>query len=432
MSKLVAAVSDLVLEGVQDASAVFEALPGTHRQFERIYLRDELYDGPHPDAVEGLTVKPAVPDRVYRLHYPGKRLIGWADYRGKNGKLTLRRKGEWKEPRSTIPDNRKAEMESFLAKLVGEGDYDTAREEVLTSNNDETPIGEVSPKKKQTVLVIVHPHSLFGSADFNIGPEQASIARKAVFSRIRRHRGPRVLIYDTDMQDDVDLSKLMNGVDKTYIGDNNEDGLDTAASQIMKEWPGQRFLVTGAWGDDDDGCAKHIADALGGKLAPEVPKAWEEVNEDEEVVKSSEPIAKVHPRIDTIEKVEKAVARLEKQKRWTAPIGDLLNDLDFAQLSAEDPKVKKAAKAAWTKYSEKFDKMLSAEEKKLLTKLKSRMMPAKAPDGHGYKVVWADGRGYFIVRNKSDAIKFIEKGGNDVVSASLTPVKKGERVRNKL
>lgn len=439
MSKLVAAVSELVLEGVQDADSILKGIPTTHRQFERVYLRDELYDGEHPDRIDGLVVKPGTMDRIYRLYFPARRLIGWADFRGKNGKLVIRRKGEWKEPRSSIPAGREAEMQSFLSKLMKEG-YQHAREDVLTSidGEGEAPIGEVVPKKKGTVLVVVHPHSLFGSADFNIGPEQASIARKQVLNRIRRHRGPKVLVYDGEMKDDVDLSKLEKQMDKVYQGDAFEPDLDQAASEVMKDWPGQSFLVTGAWGDPSDGCAYHVAQALGGKLAPEVPRIDESVKDIEKAMMGSEPVAseeslsKVHVRLNTVEKVKKAADRLEKQQRRTNTVWSLLTDLDSAQLSAEDPEVKKAAKAAWEKYSNKFETMLGGEEKKLLKKLKSGMLPAKAPEGYAYRVVWADGRGYFLVRNKSDAIKFIEKGGNDVVQASLSPVKKGERVRNKL
>jgi len=428
---LINAVNELVLEGVTDAESILKAIPKTHRQFERVYLRDELYDGAHPDAVEGLTVKPAVPDRVYRLHFPGKKLIGWADFRGKNGKLKIHRKGEWKEPRTSIPTGREAEMQALLKKLTRENEEEDAQ----------TPIGEVAPRRKETVLVVVHPHSLYGSADFNIGPEQSSIARKAVMARIRRHKGPKVIVYDTDMEDDVDLSKLMDSMDKTYIGDNNVDGLRTAASQIMKEWPGQKFLVTGAWGDEDDGCTYDVAKHLGAPLAPEVPKAWEHEFDNDadpsvyegEAIKSEEVATpKVKPRLKTVAMVEKAAAMLAKKKRPTQAAWDLLNDIDSAQLSSEDPEVKAAAKKAWDEQSDRFYQLPTETEQKLIKKLKSPMMPPKAPESHGYKVTWASGRASFMVRNKADAIRFIEKGGNDVVSASLVPKQKGDRVRNKL
>lgn len=118
-NRLLESVSELILESSQGVEEVLASLPTSHRQFERIYLRDTIYRGRHADAVDGLTVKPAVPDRVYRLYYPNpRRLIGWADYSGKNGTLTIRRKGEWTEPRTSIPDDRRSELEAYVRGLT--------------------------------------------------------------------------------------------------------------------------------------------------------------------------------------------------------------------------------------------------------------------------------------------------------------------------
>lgn len=111
-------VEELLLEEEMTADDVLNMLPSSHRQFERIYRRDPVYSGSHPKAIEGLTTKPAVPKRVYRLFYPGKQFIGWADYSGKDGKLKVHRKGEWTEPKSSIPDERVSELQRYLATLT--------------------------------------------------------------------------------------------------------------------------------------------------------------------------------------------------------------------------------------------------------------------------------------------------------------------------
>ena len=139
MNKLAQSVSKLVLEDVSgSAEYVLERLPRNHRQFERIYLRDEIYDGEHPQRIEGLVVKPAVPPRVYRLYYPERRMIGWADYSGRDGKLKVRRKGSWVEPKSSIPDDRRDEMEQFLTALKEEVEVEP--EESLTMRARKTAV----------------------------------------------------------------------------------------------------------------------------------------------------------------------------------------------------------------------------------------------------------------------------------------------------
>lgn len=111
-------VNELLLEGDQTADDVLGMLPANHRQFERIYRRDPIYSGTHPKAIEGLTTKPAVPDRVYRLFYPNPRkFIGWADYSGKDGVLKVHRKGEWVEPKTSIPDERRSKLEAYVESL---------------------------------------------------------------------------------------------------------------------------------------------------------------------------------------------------------------------------------------------------------------------------------------------------------------------------
>ena len=73
---------------------------------------------------------------------------------------------------------------------------------------------------------------------------------------------------------------------------------------------------------------------------------------------------------------------------------------------------------------------MTATEKQLLVKLKSKNYPNIAEDGKGFFIIWADGRGQVGYKNKKHAIAFIEQGDRDAVSMQYRERQTGETVRN--
>ena len=59
----------------------------------------------------------------------------------------------------------------------------------------------------QKILVVVHPGSLCGSADFNVGVDAAAKARQALIHEIQRATGAGVIVIDGDLSDELNQEK---------------------------------------------------------------------------------------------------------------------------------------------------------------------------------------------------------------------------------
>jgi hypothetical protein len=121
-------------------------------------------------------------------------------------------------------------------------------------------------KETETVLILVHPGSLLGSADFNLGREEAEEVRMEIREELWQHIGPIVLVKG-ELCDELPESTLGLEIDSVGIDMRLEAGPDeyalaAVADHIAAEYPGARFIVTGAWADEDSGCVTCVATRL--------------------------------------------------------------------------------------------------------------------------------------------------------------------------
>lgn len=189
----------------------------------------------------------------------------------------------FREPRSHVP---------FLCH--------SAIEHVFARDTDIERLLEMASEPDAPLLVVVHPGSLFGSADMNIGPEAAGEARRRVFEEIYTHDGPIVVI-DGALSDEIspsdraileealedaacnrDLAMRLWGDDAGMAPPSDWSGrgrlpgspslaFDSqmdAARALLQGFPDllarRRCVVTGAWASDDgmSGCVNAVADVL--------------------------------------------------------------------------------------------------------------------------------------------------------------------------
>jgi hypothetical protein len=126
-----------------------------------------------------------------------------------------------------------------------------------------------------TVLVVVHPGSLCGSADFNLGSEAAESVRVAITDELQNWTGD-VLVLDGYLSDELvfypELRDAINdAVDRAKGFGERLVADDPDHAQIAVDFLRQHALalntpinLTGAWYDPEDefGCVNATCDAL--------------------------------------------------------------------------------------------------------------------------------------------------------------------------
>lgn len=137
------------------------------------------------------------------------------------------------------------------------------------------------------ILVLVHPGSACGSADFNLQLE-AGPYREALAAEIHEWQHD-ILIVDGQLSDELEHYAVLglaiqNAVERDGRRVVRERACDFTAddwptlvrTRFDAEWPGgpHRVVLTGAWyGDDGHGCINAVAEALDAQTIAISPRA---------------------------------------------------------------------------------------------------------------------------------------------------------------
>lgn len=131
----------------------------------------------------------------------------------------------------------------------------------------------------EKILVVVHPASVCGSANFNIGARAASSARELLIQEFRSWRGS-VIVIDGDFREELILYPVFKQALDGVLSRSRKDGflsLRVAGidpeqvdriREVLGRLPaggrGNRFVVTGAWyhPQDGGGCVGSVLDEL--------------------------------------------------------------------------------------------------------------------------------------------------------------------------
>jgi hypothetical protein len=129
------------------------------------------------------------------------------------------------------------------------------------------------------ILVIVHPGSACGSANFNLGKSEAQAARDTLRSAIEDWEGG-VIIIDGDLSDELDffpsiqkaLALSLERAAKAGLTSRRVTGNDPEQSDRIREFVEQggpaskaiEYHVSGAWyhPEDGSGCVGSVIDEL--------------------------------------------------------------------------------------------------------------------------------------------------------------------------
>lgn len=134
---------------------------------------------------------------------------------------------------------------------------------------------------ERPLLILVHPGSACGSADFHHGTSYASSERAMLVDRLMTWQGDLV-VADSDLSDELSgYPELANAIDEALaraassghaarlLAGDHDDDYDECdwVSQIEEHVVGlgsTRAIITGAWyhPDDDHGCVNAVYDAL--------------------------------------------------------------------------------------------------------------------------------------------------------------------------
>jgi len=170
----------------------------------------------------------------------------------------------------------------------------------------------------QTVLVVVHPGSALGSADFNLGKFEARAARDQLAQELETWEGPLLVIHGQLSEDLPDYPRLHQAIegavarnkaagfaaDQVRGCDEEEHNQEAAAEAWVSSlaWNSQEteFEVSGAWyhPEDGSGCVGGVIEHLKqlGYSAHVSPSAvelyWEEeLEEDMDEEAAPEPVS---------------------------------------------------------------------------------------------------------------------------------------------
>jgi len=122
---------------------------------------------------------------------------------------------------------------------------------------------------ENTGLVIVHPASACGSADFSLGPDAAASDRARLIGTIERWRGPSVVI-DNDLTPELQVYEPLCVALRSLDDPIRVDACATEADWVRKAFTTiedtglRRFVMTGAWHhpDDHSGCIDAITSMM--------------------------------------------------------------------------------------------------------------------------------------------------------------------------
>ncbi len=144
-----------------------------------------------------------------------------------------------------------------------------------------------SRNRLQSILIVVHPGSACGSANFNLGRNLADGCREVLTNDILAWQGP-IIVIDSDLSSDLEdprfadlgaaiaeateraraagrLGLRVVGSDDTLPGEDNQSQAISGVVACYQLSPDQhRFEVTGCWYDpeEDYGCVNDVRDTL--------------------------------------------------------------------------------------------------------------------------------------------------------------------------
>lgn len=132
----------------------------------------------------------------------------------------------------------------------------------------------------QHVLIVVHPGSALGSADFNLGPAEARAAREALIQELDQWEGPLLIIHGQlsdelyrypQMDQALRWAQARNaqagfpsherdGCDENPPNANQEAAIQAWVAQEQWDPQATSFRVTGAWyhPEDQGGCVGSV------------------------------------------------------------------------------------------------------------------------------------------------------------------------------
>lgn len=153
-------------------------------------------------------------------------------------------------------------------------------------------------------LIVVHPGSLMGSADMNLGKLQAGAVRDGIVLELDKHEGP-IIVIDGGLSTELAWGPLGQSVNAALDRNSNaghltmrlwgDDGGEAPYegwAAISPSWVGKtvfggqveaataisgilpkthEIVVTGAWVDGDSGCVVSVEQALRAVLGQEAP-----------------------------------------------------------------------------------------------------------------------------------------------------------------
>jgi hypothetical protein len=147
------------------------------------------------------------------------------------------------------------------------------RENLLAKPPEKTPqpFEAVEEKKivgnSTPVLVVVHPGSLCGSLDFNLGAKKAAEVRKRIAAYVAAYKGTVIGVMG-DLNEEIDnypeVEEIVSCFTETIDAGPTDTALKRAGRHIRLTYG--KNIVTGAWGDAADGCAYTLAQASKGTL----------------------------------------------------------------------------------------------------------------------------------------------------------------------
>jgi hypothetical protein len=130
-------------------------------------------------------------------------------------------------------------------------------------------------KTPPPLLIVVHPGSACGSADFNIGQTLAQAAREALTRELEGWKG-HILVVDGELSEELPDYRFYNRALESAIDDADDNGFKArriyACAMNTPNWPARvskavsklpkstRIGITGAWFHhmDNDGCVNHV------------------------------------------------------------------------------------------------------------------------------------------------------------------------------
>lgn len=144
----------------------------------------------------------------------------------------------------------------------------------------ESPPNRRIQGRPKRILVVVHPDSACGSADFNLGNDEAATDRAKLIADLNGWRGGVIILYG-GLRDELSLraykplqTALVSVLDRAKASQQiaiSRIAIDPAQRKVMQQIipklaldPKTRFFLTGAWFhiDDSSGCVGDVLDVL--------------------------------------------------------------------------------------------------------------------------------------------------------------------------